>query len=293
VSTLEVWTVQKLVQWTANHFSSKQIESARLDAELLLSHVLKCKRLDLYMNLQKPVLPSELASYRELVKRRALKEPVAYLTGEQEFYGRTFKVGADVLIPRPETEELVGEVFSFLKAKADLDDLSVLDIGAGSGCIGLTLAAEFKNIKVKSLDVSERALELTRENAERLQVSDRLEFLLFDFEKFESDEKFNVVVSNPPYIGLKNVNVMGVGVMEYEPKLALFGGDKGHELIARWASQMVGFLKPGGLLALEIGFDQGKIIEEIFSSQKNLTEVQIKKDYSGHCRIARAIKTGN
>jgi release factor glutamine methyltransferase len=298
----ETWTVQKLIHWTTTHFEAKKISSARLDAELLLAHTLKCRRLDLYLNFEKPLKPDELLTFRELIKRRALSEPVAYLTGFQDFYGRTFKVSNHTLIPRPETEQVVEEALSFAK-NSMAKEFKILDVATGSGCIGVTLAIElkthFEKIKVTGLDISQDAITIARENAAELGVSSETDFLISDFSNLSKDsallketKPFDLIVSNPPYIAKNMSSGLSPDVSLYEPHQALFGGDQGYELMEKWIPIMGDILAPLGKLVLEIGFDQAEVVEKILSQQKDFIEIEIKKDFSGHHRIATALKRG-
>lgn len=280
----ETWDIQKVLTWTTQHFESKSIPSARLDAELLLAHILKCKRIELYLKFDQPVETQNLSRYKELIKRRTQLEPVAYILGEKDFYGRTFNVGQGVLVPRPETEHLVEEV---LLNKKD-EEFSILDVATGSGCIAATLAAEIPNAKIKALDVSKDSEKFSKENFLKLNVADRVEFILSDFVEYanSTQEKFDFVISNPPYISLRAELMTDVKM--YEPSLALYGGEVGDEILKKWLPLMYNICKPGGTILCEIGFDQKNAVEEIFKEQT----VTFVKDYSGKDRVMKVVKNG-
>lgn len=277
------WTVESILNWTSGHFASKNIESSRIDAELLLAETLKCRRIDLYLKFDQPLKEDELSNLREKVKRRAQYEPVSYILGEKEFYGRDFKVGKGVLIPRPETEHLVDKV---LELKDKSEKLDILDVGCGSGCLGITLALEFLESKVDCLEFSSEALLFVRENIQKHSLAERVSVLEADFSQFETDKLYDVVVSNPPYVGKQTRGDLAPDVAEFEPHEALFGGDKGHETIESWLPLFFKLTKPQGLVLFEMGFDQEEEVSKLLSSMDVVQEFEILRDYSGHPRIA-------
>jgi release factor glutamine methyltransferase len=283
------WTIQKLIQWTTQHFGAKGIESSRLDAELLLAHTLNCKRLDLYLKFDQPVSTAELASFKNLVMRRTQREPVAYILGRQEFFSYSFDVSPGVLIPRPETEHLLEEALSWAKLKSD-EKISILDIGSGSGAIGVTLAIEDPRIHVTALDISEKASRQTSTNAKKFDVLDRVLAENKDFFQWESPHTFDAVVSNPPYVGKNTSDALSKEVRDFEPHVALFGGEKGDEILSQWIPKMVEALKPSGLFLCEIGYDQETRARALAEETGVLTNIEILKDYSGHPRILKAFK---
>ena len=340
----ETWTVQSTLGWTTEYFKSKQIESARTDAEILLARVLKIRRLDLYLRFEQILGEAELGQFREAVKRRARNEPVAYIIGEREFYGRVFKVGPGVLIPRPETELLVDEALGFLTADIEFkvtplgEQISavqtpvsqtdvaspvevaetpsnmvwaklgpkqtkerkwrytqplILDVGAGSGCLGVTLALEIPTAKVTAIEKNSAAAALCRTNIKLLNVEDRLTFIENDFdlsENFLSPDFFDIIVTNPPYIGTSESVSLPNDVKDFEPHEALFGGARGEELICRWLPLYAKTLKSGGLLVVEIGEKQGGLLAQIARQTELFHQVSIMNDYSGKPRILKAIK---
>jgi release factor glutamine methyltransferase len=283
-----IWTIQKILSWTTQHFMSKNIPSSRLDAEILLAHILKCRRLDLYLRFDQPLKESELINFKGLVIRRLKHEPVAYIIGEQEFYGRKFVVGPGALIPRPETEQLVDAVIAEIKSGAQ-EEIKILDVGTGTGCIGITLANENQKIKVTALEKDSNAFKFAAENAKALSVSDRFSLKEVDFSEFE-EGVFDFVVSNPPYIGRKMQKSLQRDVVDFEPDVALFGGAEGHELFVEWLPKFAKNLKGGGKLFCEIGYDQGEILKKITEEFRGFDSVEVLKDYSGRDRILRAAR---
>lgn len=268
------WTVDAILRVTKDFLASKGIESARLDAELLLCQVMGLTRVQLYTHYDRPISSAEQDTYRELVRRRATLEPVAYILGEKEFYGRSFSVGPGVLVPRPETEHLVDEVL----ARAKTESMSrVVDVGTGSGCVALTLASELPDVEVVATDISEQALEYARQNAARHGLSERVTFMQHDL--VPSNGRFDAIVSNPPYIPEGDPRVQSA-VRAYEPAVALYSGADGLGLIRRLVDVAPSVLRPGGWLALEIGQGQKNAIVSL------LPGVQFVDDLQGIPRIA-------
>ncbi len=286
MTTPTEWTSLKLIQWTADYFEKKGIPNPRLDAELLLAHVLKCKRIDLYIHHEKIVGEKELASFRTLIERRATREPLQYITGETEFWGLTIKVTPDVLIPRPETELLVEEALKIGAAE-------ILDIGTGSGCIAITLAKNLPNAHITATDIAKEALEVARKNAEASGVADRIEFVLADvapWKSFEAANKtFDLIVSNPPYIATHELDSLQPEVSRFEPRQALDGGEDGLLCIRKILDETPPFMKKGAALILEIGEGEDAWIKKTVFPSLELTE--IRKDYNDIPRIVILKKT--
>ena len=208
----DVWTISSLLNWTVNYFKSKNIQSARLDAEVLLSHVLRQERIYLYVHFDEPMEQNELSKFREYVKKRAQHVPIAYIIGEREFMGLPFKVTKDTLIPRPDTEILVENVLN----NVDKDkEIEIVDIGTGSGAIILSLLVNLPKAQGKTVDISSKAIEVAKENAVNLQVNDRCEFFVGDLFAPLNGNKFDVIVSNPPYIPQKDIATLEDDVKEY------------------------------------------------------------------------------
>lgn len=281
----ETWTVERLIKWTADFFGEKGLESPKLDAELLLGHTLGLRRVELYMQWDRPLNPDELAAFRALIKRRVAREPVAYLTGERAFWALDFKCDSRALIPRPDTEILVERVLELVEVGGTP---SVLDVGCGTGCIGLTLAHEIPGAQVTLVDLSDGAVELTRENAAKHELHERVEVLKSDL-MAAAPGPWDLVVSNPPYIATNEENLMDEDVLKYEPKSALFAGADGLDLIRPLAKQAFSGLNAGGWFLVEIGFSQGPKVVEILGSA-GFMDVAIRKDYSGHDRVVEGQK---
>jgi release factor glutamine methyltransferase len=274
----ERWTVLKILQWTADYFAGKQIDSARLEAELLLAATLGMDRVGLYVNFERPLDAAELAAFRDQVQRRAQREPVQYILGETEFWSLPFNVSPAVLVPRADTEVLVEEALTRIEGFA-----RVLDVGTGSGAIAIALAHEKTEILVTALDCSEQALEVAQANAERNGVADRVTCLAGDLADLPPGP-FEMVVSNPPYIPTGDLAQLMPEVRDHEPRLALDGGDDGLSAYRQLAAQAGKVLVPGGWLLVEVGIDQAADVETLFGAA-GLTEIKYREDYSGIPRV--------
>lgn len=251
-SALEPRTAREMLELARAFLAKKGVESSRREAELVVAHALGLDRLGLFLALDRPLARDEVVRGRELLTRRGKREPTAYLTGQREFYGRVFQVGPGVLVPRPETELLVDRARTLAGERADL---GVLDLGTGSGCLAITLALELAGARVTASDLSARALAFARANAERLGAT--VEFLEGDGLAPVRARRFDLVVSNPPYVDPAERASLAPEVAEHEPSEALFApaGKPDHwaELLARAARAL---LAPGGTLLIELGFDQ-------------------------------------
>ncbi len=278
----EPWTIRRVLTWTTQHFEKRQVDAPRLTAEILLSHVLKLSRVRLYVDLDRPLSKEELGAYRGLIERRMAGEPTQYLTGVREFYNRPFKVDARVLIPRPETELLVEAALHMLPKDAPA---RALDVCTGSGCIAISLAAERPQATVIATDLSPDACALAQENAEALGVADRVTVLQGDlFAPVPADARFQVVVSNPPYIASSDIPGLSAEVRR-EPKLALDGGPDGLVAVRRVVAGARQWLEPGGLLAMEIGEDQGPAVLELLRAA-GYADARVEKDLERRERMA-------
>jgi release factor glutamine methyltransferase len=268
-------TLLEVLQSTTAYFTKHKIESPRLNAEHLIAHVLKMSRLELYLQFETKLNEQEVVQLRDLVKRRAQGEPLQHLLGTVEFCDQTFLCDKRALVPRPETEQLV----EFLKAESGkLKAESILDVGTGSGVIALSLAKQFPEAKVWATDISDDALALARENANRLGLSDRIKFQKGDL--FEGlDERFDLIVANLPYVSMKDRQSLAREVLR-DPEIALFAGENGDEVLRKLIEQAPSHLNPGGLLALEIGINQAEGLTE-FLRLKNYHDIEAKRDYSG------------
>jgi release factor glutamine methyltransferase len=273
-------TVLEVLQSTTAYFQKRNIDSPRLNAEHLLAHVLVQKRMELYLDFERRLRESELAPLRELVKRRGLGEPLQHLLGTAEFCGRSFRCDKRALVPRPETEQLVELLISHLKSEISYS--RVVDVGTGSGVIALTLAAEFPKAEVVAADISENALMLARENAERLDLADRVRFLRSNLlESVQPD--VDLIVANLPYVSTEDRRNLSREVL-HDPEVALFAGARGDELVRQLIAQAPSWLRAEGMLAMEIGIGQSEALVAALA-EKNYRDISTEKDYSGVIRF--------
>jgi release factor glutamine methyltransferase len=285
----ETWTVLKVIQWTTEYLRLKDIEQPRASAEVLLAHVLRMERIQLYLNYDRPLIPSELASYRELIRRRAAREPTQYITGKQEFWSLELEVSPDVLIPRPETELLVEEALKLVRGSSKC----VLDLGTGSGAIAIALAHECPAIQVIATDRSCKALLVARHNASCHHVDDRITFVSIDlFDGFSpSSALFDVIISNPPYIGENEFSQLAPEIIQYEPSTALLAGPQGLAVIRRIIGAAPTHLKGYGSLLMEIGAGQAEILRDELSQEPVFNHFEFIQDYSSVLRVLHIRKT--
>ncbi len=278
----ETWTIRRVLDWTRGHFDKQQVDDARLTSEILLGHVLSLPRVKLYMDLDRPLTKDELATYRALIQRRLAGEPTQYLVGFREFYGRRFAVDARVLIPRSETELLVEAALRGVKKD---EPTRVLDLCTGSGCVAISIAAERPQASVWATDLMPGPIEVAKQNAEALGVDGRVTFFQGDlFAAVPPDAKFDVIVSNPPYVKSGEIATLQREV-RHEPAAALDGGADGLVLLRRVVTDALPRLKPGGLLALEMGEDQGEAVRALMT-RAGYRDVRIEKDLARHDRLA-------
>jgi release factor glutamine methyltransferase len=284
------WRVLDLLTWTKEHFAAKGIETPRLDAELLLAFALGCDRLRLYVEFEKPVTAEERARFRALVRRRAEERvPVAYLTGVREFWSLPLAVTPDVLIPRPDTETLVEAVLSRVPDRAA--PLAVLDLGTGSGAIALALARELPRAELTASDVSAAALAVARKNAEALGLAERVRFALGDGFAPVAGERFDLIVSNPPYVAEGGAAGLAPE-LRHEPALALFAEGDGTALLRRIAAEARPRLRgPGGLLALELAPAQAADVTQCLAAA-GFGELAEHRDLAGRVRAVSGIGRG-
>jgi release factor glutamine methyltransferase len=275
----EVWTLLRLLRWTTDYFAEKGIENPRLDAELLLAHVLELDRVGLYLNFERPLNADELDAIRPLVKRRGQREPLQYLLGQTEFWSLPFEVTPAVLIPRADTEILVEEALN----RADQEQGSLLDVGTGSGAIAVSLASELPGWQISALDISAEALEIARRNAEKNGVAAQLQVLQGDLAQLPQ-QQYDLIVSNPPYIAQAEWDELMPEVRCFEPQQALLAEDNGLECYRKLAAQAQSRLKPEGWLLVEIGYQQAEVVSELFRNA-GLRDVFIRDDYAGQPRV--------
>ncbi|MBF0138251.1 MAG: peptide chain release factor N(5)-glutamine methyltransferase [Magnetococcus sp. DMHC-1] len=284
------WTVRELLQWTTGWLAGYGVEAPRLDGELLLAEALNIRRIDLFLDPERPVIPSERAAFKILIKRRAAREPLAYILGHREFWSLDLLVTPGVLIPRPESECLVESVLErFPDRQTPLD---ILDIGVGSGAILFSLLTEYPLAKGVGIDSATAPLACARHNAERLALANRVRLLAGDlYAPLMAEERFQVIVANPPYIGAAEWAGLQPEVRDWEPGEALLAGTDGLAIHQRLIPASRRFLKPGGLLAVEIGIQQGEAVaQEMLRS--GLEQVTILPDYSHRPRVVRGSAPG-
>ncbi len=283
---MKTWRVIDLIRWTTEYFELHDIPTARLDAELLLCHLLGKDRLELYLGFEMTVFPKVLSRFRELVKMRAAHTPISYLTHHKEFFSLDFYVDARVLIPRPETESLVECVVGKQSRSC-----RVIDIGTGSGAIAISLAVSCPEWEIVASDKSADALEVAGINAAQHRCLDRITFLqgnLFEPLNDLPDCQFDWILSNAPYVGADEYDDLPAGVRDYEPKCALLGGSDGLELIRNILARAPQFLNPSGKVCLEIGHNQRDRVEALIRSNSAYKDMEVVQDYSGIDRVVLA-----
>jgi release factor glutamine methyltransferase len=272
-------TLLEVLQSTTGYFQKHGVESPRLNAEHLLAHVLGRKRLELYLEFERPLAEAELAPLRELVRRRGQGEPLQHLLGTVEFAGQVFLCDKRGLVPRPETEQLVEKIAD---CRLQTADCRILDVGTGSGVIALSLAAKFLRAKVTATDISDDALDLARENAERLGLTDRVTFLKSELLTCVTDV-YDLIVANLPYVAETDRATLSREV-RHDPEIALFGGERGDEIVRKLIEAAPSYLAPGGLLALELGLGQADDLAALMA-EKNYHDIEQMRDYGGVTRF--------
>jgi release factor glutamine methyltransferase len=287
---MENWTIQKLLNWIIEYFTTKAVDSPRLCAELLLCHVLSMKRIELYMHFDNMVTPQQLDQLHSLVKRAGENEPVQHLVGKTEFYSLELDICKDCLIPRPETELLVERAIEFLRGRNG--NQLVCDLCTGSGCIAVAIAKNYPPARIIATDISDTALKVAAANIEKYHLEKQIELLqgdLFDPIVPQLDSgKFDLIVCNPPYISAAEYEKLDRNVKDYEPKLALFAGIDGLGVYRRICERIADFLKPGAVLILEIGYNQAHAVRELLEQAGCFTEIKIEKDLNNNDRIVTA-----
>jgi release factor glutamine methyltransferase len=283
-----VWTIRTLLTWTTDFFVKKETPpaTARLEAQLLLAHVLRCKRVDMLVRYEEQPSEDQRAEFKALIQRRGEGFPVAYLIGHREFYLLDFEVTPAVLVPRPETETLVAEALQLLKP---LTGPMVLDLCTGSGCIAISIAHQKTDAKVAATDVSPDALDVAKRNAAKHGVANRVHFQQGDlFSALPAGSVFDMIVSNPPYVTPGELAALTPDVRDHEPRLALDGGPDGLAFYRRITSEVAKFLVPGGHVLLEIGATQEDAIRALLAKQAELDLGKTIKDAAGHPRVVVA-----
>jgi release factor glutamine methyltransferase len=277
------WTIETVLRWAADDFRGRGIESPRLDAELLLGRALGATRIQMIVDARRPLRGEELARFRDLVKRRRAREPVAYILGEREFHGRTFLVDRRVLIPRPDTETLVDVALERTRGRSM--SMRALDLCTGSGCVAVTIARERPTSLVFAADVSSDALAVARDNALRLgayNVALRCGDL---FGAVDPSCRFDLVTANPPYVPAGEIASLQPEIRDHEPRLALAAGDDGLSLVRRIVADAPLHLADGAVVALEIGYGEAREAAEMMRA-KGFAGVTVRRDYA---RIERVV----
>lgn len=274
-------TVKEALKWALEKLKEKGLEEPRLDAEVLLSHLLGMSRTKLYVNINAELTRSESEKFRLLIKRRGLREPVSYITGTKEFMSLDFKVSPRVLVPRPETELIVEEIF-------DLKPQVFVDVGTGSGAIAVSVAKNLSCVRGYAIDISKDALAVAVENGRIHRVNDRLEFLVGNLLEpliLRGIEPLDLIAANLPYIPEEFKEQLPEDVRLYEPEQALFAGRQGLDLYLSLLEQVPLVLKPGGVLLMEVGYNQGEILKDILASNPLFRSFKIIKDLAGKDRV--------
>ena len=272
--------IKDVFEKSVNFFKEKKIESPRLDAELLISHALKIERMQIYLKYEQPLNETEIQSCREAIRRRGLGEPVAYITNEKGFFGETYAVGEGVLIPRPETELMVEEALAFINEKK-INKPRILDLGAGTGCIGFSILKNCEAATLVSIEKSPEAFKYLSTNQSRLKLENRSDLILGDVMRVNlADQKFDIIVANPPYIS-ENDQQTETNVKKYEPHQALFAKDEGFSELLEWSQKFKGQLTKPGLMLFEMGYHHVQPLKQHFLS------IAIVKDLSGLDRLIK------
>ncbi|MBW1882055.1 MAG: peptide chain release factor N(5)-glutamine methyltransferase, partial [Deltaproteobacteria bacterium] len=283
------WSVLELLRWTTDYFKRVGIDSARLDAEVLLAHVLEMERLTLHVDYERPVQADERSRFRALVQRRARdRVPVSLLLGKREFWSLEFRVTRDVLTPRPETEVLVEAGLS--KIPDPSSAATILDLGTGSGAIALSLASERPQAVITATDLSQPALQIAAENADHLQMAERVRFLSGDLFEPVASERFDLIVSNPPYVARDAAGSLPPE-LAHEPEMALFAGGDGLDVIRVLVARAGDHLSAGGWLFIELSPEQVEIVEQEFAAA-GFEKVERRFDLAGRPRVVGARWSG-
>ena len=313
---MQTWTIQKLLNWTTDHFTEKSIDSPRLSAELLLSHVLDMSRIELYTQFDKLVSQQQLDRLHDLIKRAGQYEPIAYLTGKTEFYSLRLNVTPDCMIPRPETELLVERAIELLRTRPVRNFVTdkmtrkenfsnggrtgkqfVCDLCTGCGCIAIAIAKNFPDADIIATDICDAALSIAANNIEKHKLKDRIKLLcgdLFDPLIPQLDiSKFDLIVCNPPYVSAAEFESLETNVKAYGPRIALYAGEDGLDVYRRIVEKVDRFLKPDAALMLEIGYAQGQAVRELLEQVGCFSKITIEKDFHNNDRIINAKKTSS
>lgn len=280
----KIWRVIDLIEWGEKYFSDNDFENPRKEIELLLQDILECSRVNLYLRFEEPLEKIQLVKLREWVQRRKNREPLQYITGKVGFYNLILKVTPDVLIPRPESERLVEVLLETVGKKSDI---SILDIGTGSGCLALALGKELPKANITGIDKSARAIEIAKLNSETLKIKNA-NFIQIDLFKNKIEGKYDVVISNPPYIPQREIESLMPDVKNFEPLSALTDSADGLTFYRKISEISKGIINLTGWLFLEVGLgEHPKKTMKLFSNDK-FKNVELIKDYNGDDRVLRA-----
>ncbi|MBU8848041.1 MAG: peptide chain release factor N(5)-glutamine methyltransferase [Desulfobacterales bacterium] len=284
------WTIIKILAWTESYLKKHFIDSPRLTAQMLLAHSLGLKRLDLYLQHDRPLQKNELSAFKLLIKRRIQNEPVAYITGEKGFFESDFKVTSEVLIPRPDTETLVEEALKVLNTCQDnLKPKTVLELGTGSGAVIISLAKAALDHLYFASDISVTALLIAKKNAEKIApktINGKIRFFAGDwFSSLKEIPQFDLIVSNPPYIQTREIQNLQPEIRQFEPMLALDGGRDGLDCFRYILNGAHRYLVPGGKILLEMGFDQKEGVRNISKLYPQYQSIEFIRDLAGHNRV--------
>lgn len=291
--------LKEVLDKTTAFFKDKKLDTPRLDAELLFAHSLKLERIQLYLKFDQPLSEAELTGLRELVRRRGQGEPVAYILGYRDFFKSRFEVSPATLIPRPETEQIVEEALLWAKDKDKA--YSIVDLGTGTGCLGLSILKELPNAKLVSVDLSAEAIEVAKRNAASLGMAERLQFINADAanvdlvmascRNFMGQNTIDILVSNPPYIA-NDDSAVQESVRKFEPSTALFAEDNGLALLKSWSKAYAPYLSSESVMMMEMGMSQGSAMQSCYSDLNIFKNVRVLKDLSGLDRVIAGVKHG-
>jgi len=285
----QTWTILSLLDWSSRHLAEKGFESPRLSVELLLSHALNCRRIELYTNFDKPLSSAELGSFKAGFKRLLGHEPLQYILGETEFMGLPFFVDRRVFIPRPETEILVEEVIKLSK-KMVSSQQAILDVGTGSGNIAVSLAKFLPDVKIDAIDLSAGALEVAAINAERNGMGENVRYMECDFlsqSEMLSGKQYDIIVSNPPYISQEEFDLLPPEVRDFEPAIASTDRSHGLTFYKALGVNCKKLLSAGGWIAVEMAYNQSEDVKKMFHGE-GYRNIETVLDYNGIQRVAQA-----
>tara|TARA_A100001011_G_scaffold97399_1_gene102503 strand:- start:554 stop:1432 length:879 start_codon:yes stop_codon:yes gene_type:complete len=283
---LKIWRIIDVINWGVDYFGKKSFDNPRLEIEIFLLYILNCEKIDLYIDFEKEFLPSDLKKLKKLIKRRLKKEPIQYIIGKTSFYGRDFNVDKNVLIPRPETEIIINAAIDFLSTKKNPN---IIDIGTGSGCIGITLAKEVPSSHVIAIDYSESVLNIARKNAKIIGVKN-IEFVKLDFLKDNFNYFADLIVSNPPYIPNKEMSSLMIDVKEYEPHVALTDKMDGLEFYRLFSVKLNDIINDEGALIVEVGNGSHPLKVKKLFMELGHDKIEMIKDYNRDARVLKVLK---